>query len=52
MSSSIDDLLDEVDQWKAKLHARLKRMTPSARAKFWKQIHEEASGTAATGIAS
>ena len=42
MNSNIDDFLDHVDQWKFKLHARLKRMTPAQRKAFWNQIHEQA----------
>ena len=42
MSSDIEEFLDHVDQWKFKLHERLKGMTPSQRKAFWKQIHEEA----------
>jgi hypothetical protein len=42
MSSSIDKLLDHVDQWKLKLHRKLRRMTAKQRKVFWKQVHEEA----------
>lgn len=42
MSSNIDEFLDHVDQWKRKLHEKLKRLTPAQRKAFWKQIHEEA----------
>jgi hypothetical protein len=42
MSSDINAFLDHVDQWKFKLHERLKRMTPAERRAFWNQIHEEA----------
>jgi len=42
MSSSIDDLLDLVDQWKFKLHAKLKKMIPKKRGALWKTAHEEA----------
>jgi hypothetical protein len=42
MKSSLDELLDMVDQWKFKLHEKLKRMTPAQRRAFWKQAHEEA----------
>jgi len=42
MNSGIDELLDHVDQWKLKVHAKLKRMTPLQRKAFWKRIHEDA----------
>ena len=42
MNSSIDDLLDMVDEWKFKLHAKLKNMTPGERRAFWNQIHDDA----------
>ena len=42
MNSDIDDFLDHVDEWKFKLHERLKRMTPAQRKAFWNQIHEQA----------
>ena len=42
MSSGIDELLDQVDQWKFKVHEKLKRMTPLQRKAFWQQIHEQA----------
>jgi hypothetical protein len=41
MNSDIDDFLDHVDQWKFKLHGRLKRITPAQQA-FCKQLHEQA----------
>lgn len=42
MNSSIDDYLDHVDQWKFKLHQKLKRMTPAQRRTYWNQIEEQA----------
>ena len=42
MNSSIDELLDMVDEWKFKLHAKLKKMTPTERRAFWNQVHEDA----------
>jgi len=42
MSSDIEKFLEHLDQWKFKLHERLKRMTPAQRRAFWKQIREEA----------
>ena len=40
--NSIDDLLDHVDEWKFKLHHRLKRMTPVQRKAYWAKIREQA----------
>lgn len=42
MNSGMDEFLDHVDQWKSKLHERLKRMTPAQRKEFWSQIREKA----------
>lgn len=42
MNSDINEFLDHVDQWKFKLHERLKRMTPAQRKAFWNEIHEQA----------
>ena len=42
MNSEIDEFLDQVDQWKFKLHEELKGMTPAQRKAFWNRIHEEA----------
>lgn len=42
MNSNIDEFLDHIDQWKFKLHDRLKPMTLAQRKAFWNQIHEEA----------
>ncbi len=42
MNSDIDEFLHHVDQWKFKLHERLKRLTPAQRKAFWIQIHEQA----------
>ncbi|MBI3464507.1 MAG: hypothetical protein HY000_15850 [Planctomycetes bacterium] len=42
MNSSIDELLDRVDEWKFKLHAKLQKMTPTERRAFWNQVHEDA----------
>jgi hypothetical protein len=38
----IEEFLDRIDQWKFKLHNRLKRKTPSQRKAFWAQIRDEA----------
>ena len=48
MSSKIDKrleiekFLDHIDQWKFKLHDKLKRMTPAQRKAFWAKIREDA----------
>jgi len=42
MNSEIDRLLDHVDQWKFKLHDKLKRMTAAQRKAFWERLHEQA----------
>ncbi len=42
MKSDIDDLLNMVDRWKFKLHAKLEKMTPVERRAFWNKIHEDA----------
>ena len=42
MKLEIEKFLDEIDRWKFKLHARLKRMTPAQRKAFWKKIREDA----------
>ena len=42
MNSDIDDLLDMVDEWKFKLHVKLKKMTSTQRRAFWNQVHEDA----------
>jgi hypothetical protein len=54
MKSGIDDLLDHVDQWKAKLQKKLKRLSPAERKAFWTRIHEEArqEGLAVAGTES
>ena len=42
MNFEADDLLDRVDQWKFKLHEKLKDMAPEERATFWKQARAKA----------
>ena len=42
MNFELDDLLDMVDEWKFKLHDKLKAMTEQERAAFWKEAHEKA----------
>ena len=42
MNSEIEDLLDMVDQWKFKVHERLKGLTPQQRRAFWSRIGQRA----------
>jgi len=37
MNSDIDHLLDQVDEWKFKLHDKLKNLTGEEEAAFWKR---------------
>ena len=41
MNSEIDELLAMVDEWKFKLHEKLKDMTPKEEAEFWKKAHKK-----------
>jgi hypothetical protein len=50
MKLEIEKFLDHVDQWKFKLHARLKRMTPAQRKAFWSRIREEARARGLTVV--
>lgn len=42
MNFEADDLLDHVDEWKFKLHEKLKNLTPEQEAEFWKQSRQRA----------
>ena len=42
MNSEIDEFLDHVDEWKLRLHEKLKELSPAQRKAFWNRIHEEA----------
>jgi hypothetical protein len=42
MNFEIDDFLDQVDEWKFKLHEELKNMTAAERAAFWQQATDKA----------
>ena len=42
MNFEVDDLLDHVDEWKFKLHEKLKNRTPKQRAEFWRQSRQRA----------
>ena len=50
MSSNIEEFLDHLDQWKFKLHERLKRMDAVERKAFWNQIGEEARARGLTVV--
>lgn len=38
----IEEFLDHIDEWKAKVSKELRGMTPAQRKAFWHRIHEEA----------
>lgn len=42
MSSEIDELLDMVDEWKFKVHDRLKDLTQRQRRAFWSRVGQRA----------
>ncbi len=42
MNSNIDDYLNEVDQWKHRVHEQLKGLTPKQRAAFWARVGQKA----------
>jgi len=42
MNLQIEDFLDHVDQWKFKVHKKLKGLTLAQRKAFWDKIHTEA----------
>jgi hypothetical protein len=42
MKLEIEKFLDRFDQWKFKLHEKLKGMTPAQRRAFRQQAHEDA----------
>ena len=46
----VDDLLDHVDEWKFKLHEKLKNMTAQQRAEFWKQARQKLRAAGLTVI--
>ena len=41
MNSEIDELLGMVDEWKFKLHEKLKGLSPEEEAEFWKKAHKK-----------
>ncbi|MBI4604448.1 MAG: hypothetical protein HY721_21005 [Planctomycetes bacterium] len=42
MNFELDDLLDMVDEWKLKVHERLKGLTRMQRRAFWSRIGRQA----------
>ena len=42
MKLEIEEFLEHIDEWKHKLHERLKGMSPAQRKAFWAQAHEKA----------
>ncbi len=38
----IEEFLEEVDEWKFKVHEKLKGMSPAQRKAYWNRIHEDA----------
>jgi len=50
MKLEIERFLDHIDQWKFKLHERLKGMTPAQRKAFWNEIHEDARARGLTVV--
>ena len=38
----IEKFLEQIDEWKLKLHKKLKGLSPAQRKAFWKQAHERA----------
>ena len=42
MNFEVDDLLDQVDTWKFKLHEALKNLTADERAEYWRQARQRA----------
>jgi hypothetical protein len=42
MNFEVADLLDQVDQWKLKLHEELKGLTTEQRAAFWRRTLDQA----------
>lgn len=50
MKLELEQFLDHVDEWKFKLHERLKRMSPAQRKAYWAQIREEARARGLTVV--
>ena len=50
MNSDLETFLDHIDEWKLKLHEKLKRMTSAQRKAYWTQIREQARARGLTVI--
>lgn len=42
MKLEIEKFLDHIEEWKFKLHEKLKGLSAAQRKAFWNRIHEEA----------
>ena len=42
MKLEIEEFLDHIDEWKFKLHEKLKGLSPAQRKAFWKRAHDRA----------
>ena len=42
MKLEIEKFLEHIDEWKFKVHEKLKGLSPAQRKAYWKRIHEEA----------
>ena len=40
MKLEIEKFLEHIDEWKFKLHEKLKGLTPAQREAYWSRIHE------------
>ncbi|HMC63368.1 MAG TPA: hypothetical protein VKI65_00360 [Gemmataceae bacterium] len=50
MNWDVDELLDMVDEWKFKLHDKLKKMTAKQRAAFWRRSRDKARAMGLTVV--
>ena len=42
MKLEIEKFLEQIDEWKFKVHEELKGLSPAQRKAYWHRIHEEA----------
>jgi hypothetical protein len=42
MKLEIEEFLDQIDEWKFKVHEELKGLSPAQRKAYWKRVHDEA----------
>ena len=42
MKLEIEKFLEHIDEWKFKLHEKLKSLSPAQRKAFWKRAHDRA----------